>query len=150
MNKSEYAEYLASREWAVLKVAVKKRAKGLCERCTMAPIDATHHLTYERIGHENLDDLQGVCADCHSFLSGLSDIDPLEHSRKLLFDELPPLVEKAVPLLAEILGIVVHFPLLESTAYQMLETYRRLTKMQAEIHYTGSPHVPDDRHEAVG
>lgn len=38
--------------------------------------DTTHHLTYERIYHENLDDLQAVCDPCHEFLSGKRGEDP--------------------------------------------------------------------------
>lgn len=37
-----------------------------------------HHLTYEHIGNEPLEDLQGLCRACHDFLSAESDIDPAE------------------------------------------------------------------------
>lgn len=73
----DYHEYLASREWALLKNAVKERSGGICERCGIAPHQQTHHLTYERLGKEILDDLQGVCRGCHEFLSARSDFDPL-------------------------------------------------------------------------
>lgn len=80
----DYQRYLASREWALLKEAVKRRAsitgeseRAVCERCESAPVQATHHLTYERIGHEELEDLLGVCRPCHKFLSGKSSDDPL-------------------------------------------------------------------------
>lgn len=73
-----YKRYLASREWALLKQAVHKRARGTCERCpTSNAIAAVHHLTYERIGREELADLQAVCAGCHVYLSGHSDVDPV-------------------------------------------------------------------------
>lgn len=71
-----YGRYLASREWAVLKVKVRQRSGGICERCRMAPHEETHHVTYERIGRERLEDLQGVCHRCHQFVSGKSDSDP--------------------------------------------------------------------------
>jgi hypothetical protein len=75
MNKSDYHKYLASREWALLKNKVQKRCNGKCERCFVGEYEATHHLTYERIGHEDLEDLQGVCSVCHEFLSGKSSFD---------------------------------------------------------------------------
>jgi len=78
LDKSEYQEYLASREWAEKKEAVKKRAAYICERCGRRPIQATHHLTYERVGNEDLEDLQGVCRNCHAYLSARSDYDPAE------------------------------------------------------------------------
>ncbi len=72
----DYQTYLASREWALLKRQVKARSKGKCERCRYGDHEQTHHLTYARIGHEWLEDLQGVCRECHEFLSGVSDRDP--------------------------------------------------------------------------
>lgn len=74
----DYQRYLASREWALLKEQVRKRSGDICERCLMAPYQETHHLTYARIGHEDLADLLAVCKPCHQFLSGKSDIDPCE------------------------------------------------------------------------
>ncbi len=76
MAKFNYQEYLASREWGLLKVAVRQRSGGTCERCKQAPHEQTHHVTYERIGHELLTDLLGVCRPCHEYLSGLTDHDP--------------------------------------------------------------------------
>ena len=73
----DYQRYLASREWAVLKRLVHERAEGICERCRIETIAATHHLTYERVGHEDVADLLGVCSGCHDFLSAASDIDPI-------------------------------------------------------------------------
>ena len=78
MTKEERGRYMASREWAVLKEAVKKRADGVCERCGLDPVDQVHHLTYERFGHELLTDLHGLCNQCHEFVSGKRDTDPLK------------------------------------------------------------------------
>lgn len=76
MTKAEYHRYLASREWALLKEAVRARSQGRCEHCGLADYEETHHLTYERIGNERIRDLLGVCHECHEYLSGKSDKDP--------------------------------------------------------------------------
>ncbi len=76
-NKTKYHRYLASRQWAILREAVRVRSCGTCERCRVGDHDATHHLTYESIYDECLDDLIGICQDCHDFLSGKSGGDPL-------------------------------------------------------------------------
>lgn len=76
MNPSEYRRYLASREWALLKEAVRRRSDGRCERCRHGEYEETHHVTYERIGNERLEDLMAVCSLCHKFLSGKTDYDP--------------------------------------------------------------------------
>lgn len=80
----DYKRYLASREWGELRLAVRQRAArvatvaGLpaCEHCRARPIEQTHHLTYERLGHELLADLLGVCDPCHDYLSGVDIPDP--------------------------------------------------------------------------
>lgn len=72
----DYYAYLASREYAVLKRAVKRRSKGVCERCFRAPAEQVHHLNYRRVGREELSDLQHVCKPCHEYLSAVSDFDP--------------------------------------------------------------------------
>ena len=72
----DYHRYLASREWALKKRAVRERSGGICERCGRNPHKQTHHLTYERFGDELLEDLQGVCKECHEYLSAVTDSDP--------------------------------------------------------------------------
>lgn len=84
MNKSEYHRYLASREWAVKKEQVKQRSAGTCERCQEARASEVHHVTYERLGHEDLDDLLHICCACHRFLSAKSDYDPLSHWKQVV------------------------------------------------------------------
>jgi hypothetical protein len=74
-GREKYQCYLASREWAVLKEAVKARSSGRCERCG-AEGSHVHHQTYERIYAERIEDLIHVCAPCHEFLSGKRDDDP--------------------------------------------------------------------------
>lgn len=76
-DKEKYAAYLCSREWGVLKQAVRVRTGGKCERCVLNDIESVHHLTYERKYAERLTDLQGLCDRCHKFTHGLSDDDPL-------------------------------------------------------------------------
>jgi len=90
MIRSEYHTYLASREWAVKREAIKARSDGRCERCGQRDDIAVHHLTYERLGQEDLDDLQGVCQKCHEYLSGKREDDPARDMpirRKLLLSD---------------------------------------------------------------
>ena len=75
-EREKYSAYLCSREWGVLKRQVHERAGGKCERCKVNPIDAVHHLTYERKYAERLEDIQANCNGCHQFTHGHSDEDP--------------------------------------------------------------------------
>jgi hypothetical protein len=68
--------YMASREWALKREAVRERSGNRCERCVAAPQKAVHHMTYEHLGDEPLDELLAVCNPCHEWLSGKSAFDP--------------------------------------------------------------------------
>jgi len=94
MTKSEYQRYLCSREWAVLKEQVLRRSRGRCERCFEGKYESTHHVTYERIGHERVEDLLGVCNKCHKFLSGKTQSDPIrETTNKQLLNAFAACIE---------------------------------------------------------
>lgn len=79
MNKQYYA-YLKSPAWQAKKRACIERSKqnansdnmfGVCERCgyrPWKPILQVHHLTYERIFNEDLEDLILICPRCHKQL----------------------------------------------------------------------------------
>jgi hypothetical protein len=64
-SNSEYLDYLQSPRWRTLRRAVCMRAKGRCEICRRNSVDEVAHLTYERIFHEHIEDLLGVCRKCH-------------------------------------------------------------------------------------
>ena len=63
-----YNGYLKSSEWKVKSKAVRKRAKGVCEKCKKNPCEHVHHKTYQNVGNEKMCDLIAVCRKCHSEL----------------------------------------------------------------------------------
>ena len=63
-RKRAYDDYLRSEEWASIRSSIRVRCNGACEHCGGA-MDDVHHLTYEHVGDEPLEDLQGLCRDCH-------------------------------------------------------------------------------------
>lgn len=66
-----YQDYLQSDEWSRLRALVIGRAGGACERCRRTAGEwNVHHLTYERRGHENLEDLILLCRRCHAIEHG--------------------------------------------------------------------------------
>jgi hypothetical protein len=69
--------YYASRAWRLLCRAVHERGHEVCERCRFFPIQVVHHVTYERFGHELLEDLLGLCDACHDCLEARSELDPV-------------------------------------------------------------------------
>lgn len=69
MNKTTYKRYLRTQNWQKLRFEVLKRSGGKCERCGYQPWKPNglqiHHLSYDRVGHESLEDLIAICPRCH-------------------------------------------------------------------------------------
>lgn len=63
-RKDLYDEYLSSPEWKSLRERRLEIDGGMCQRC-FNKADAVHHLTYERIFNEHIDDLISICEPCH-------------------------------------------------------------------------------------
>lgn len=64
----KYQHYLQSREWAMLSRMCLQRDKYICKaklKGCIGRASEAHHLTYERVYHEKLDDLMSVCHACH-------------------------------------------------------------------------------------
>ena len=70
--------YYCSREWGLKKSAIKNRSAGVCERCRTYAAENVHHKTYKRLYREVLSDLWHLCRQCHEFLHGNGDFDPIE------------------------------------------------------------------------
>lgn len=63
-----YAEYLQTEEWRQRAEAAKARVGYRCQICNRASprvILEVHHRTYERLGHEQPEDLTVLCRGCH-------------------------------------------------------------------------------------
>lgn len=71
---AEYATYLASDKWQELRASVMSRSQGQCELCEERSADDVHHLTYQSIGNEKLEELIAVCRECHSAIHGKEDV----------------------------------------------------------------------------
>jgi len=72
LHTMPYAEYLKTPEWMVTRKIVKQRAGYRCERCSRPDTEwNVHHLTYERRGYEDLNDLVLLCRRCHEIEHGI-------------------------------------------------------------------------------
>lgn len=76
----DFKRYLCSPEWGCRVRSIRFRSGGWCERHPwgVAPMYATHHLTYQNIFNEPLGDLQAVCQECHAYLHGYLAYDPVD------------------------------------------------------------------------
>lgn len=60
-----YTEYLQSPEWRQRRVFMLDRFNHRCQVCNANSILQVHHRTYERLGHERIEDLTVLCRECH-------------------------------------------------------------------------------------
>ena len=67
----EYLEYMQSNAWDDLRKFRLFYDSYTCQDCgvTGKPLDV-HHLTYDRFGHEFIDDVVSLCRTCHNFRHG--------------------------------------------------------------------------------
>lgn len=59
-----YNQYLICDAWKRMRQNVFERDKFKCAVCS-GPAEQVHHLTYDRVGYEELEDLVSICKDCH-------------------------------------------------------------------------------------
>jgi hypothetical protein len=69
--RRDYENHLLSPGWKSLRKLILNRSGGVCERegCDRMAVHI-HHLTYERLGREDLSDLLALCFDCHNEIHG--------------------------------------------------------------------------------
>ncbi len=68
-KRKEYTDYLQSEKWAKIRRKVFRHYGGEHRCCCCGikqPIIDIHHMTYDRIFDEKLEDLRPLCRVCHS------------------------------------------------------------------------------------
>lgn len=63
-----YKDYLNTKHWRLKKNEYSREYENKCCMCESTKNLNLHHMTYENIGHENLNDLCYLCKDCHNAL----------------------------------------------------------------------------------
>jgi len=63
---NNYKHYLQSDHWKKFRkfYFARKKPKG-CQFCRFRDPLQLHHITYERLGHERLEDVVAICDSCH-------------------------------------------------------------------------------------
>jgi len=68
-----YSEYLLTPEWQETRLAKLDQAGHECRKCGAHKTLHVHHLTYDHVGHEWLEELVVLCRDCHEVVHGERD-----------------------------------------------------------------------------
>jgi 5-methylcytosine-specific restriction endonuclease McrA len=71
LSKSEYKEYIESKEWREKSNTIKLMYGNLCAFCQYPGKLDVHHITYDRLGCEFPDDLIALCETCHKKQHGI-------------------------------------------------------------------------------
>lgn len=61
----DYRDYLTTQHWEDTRKRKLSLVGGRCEKCPRSAPLEVHHLTYERLGEERMEDLQTLCRICH-------------------------------------------------------------------------------------
>jgi hypothetical protein len=64
-KKKRYEKYLKSKAWRDKRDQVLERDDLLCQVCCINNAEHVHHLTYNNVYNEPLEDLISVCIQCH-------------------------------------------------------------------------------------
>ena len=62
----DYQEYILSEAWAFMRRARLIEDKYKCCRCGFKRELQVHHKTYDRLGNEEMEDLETLCVRCHN------------------------------------------------------------------------------------
>lgn len=68
---ADYREYIESASWSEIRLRRIKLDRFTCQMCGTAKNLVVHHITYDRLGHEDINDLITLCHDCHEKVHGL-------------------------------------------------------------------------------
>lgn len=62
---AKYLKYLRSPEWKAKRKLALERDNHKCQKCKIKTAEQVHHLTYDNLENEKLEDLMSVCRECH-------------------------------------------------------------------------------------
>jgi len=67
-KKTDYSSYMQSPKWQEIREIRLFVDSNKCQSCGNGEQLQVHHITYKRLGNEDIDDLVTVCKQCHKEL----------------------------------------------------------------------------------
>lgn len=74
LNDVWYPDYIKSDEWRIVRNRILNTRGYKCERCNSRKNLQIHHLTYERLGKEEDNDLIILCQACHELVHSRAEV----------------------------------------------------------------------------
>lgn len=79
---AKYTNYINSESWKIKRKEALIRDNNLCQVCKKNTAEEVHHITYENLFNENLEDLLSVCKICHIEIHKQKDKEALDEIRR--------------------------------------------------------------------
>lgn len=67
-KRYKYHQYLLSDDWKEKRKLILERDQNVCQFCRLLPAVDVHHLHYDNLFNELLEDLRAVCLECHHLI----------------------------------------------------------------------------------
>lgn len=98
-----YTAYINSSAWERKKAAFRETDEytGRCYCCKSFENIHIHHITYERLGDESMDDLVAVCRKCHRLIHEMAKVMPRQYNLRNAHIHLASVVKQVGPHNAE-------------------------------------------------
>ncbi len=84
---AKYSNYIQSKDWKIKRNEALTRDNNLCQVCKKKPAEEVHHITYENLFCEKLEDLLSVCKLCHNEIHEKLNREELEAIRNKINDK---------------------------------------------------------------
>ena len=75
ISAKDKLEYMQSEKWKQLKLERLKIAQNKCESCGSTHNLHLHHITYERLTQESVEDVAAICEQCHTYIHSVLGYD---------------------------------------------------------------------------
>ena len=79
---AKYVNYIQSEDWKLKRNEALIRDNNLCQVCQINTAEEVHHITYDNLFNEKLEDLLSVCRICHKEIHIQKDKEELIEIRK--------------------------------------------------------------------
>jgi len=87
MISDKYSKYLTSKKWKEKRRLVLDRDGHKCRMCPSDKNLQAHHITYDRIFNEDLNDLITLCSKCHDEIHGNNPSDHLKKLQRIIINK---------------------------------------------------------------
>lgn len=75
INNADKLAYMRTEQWKQLKLERLRIAQYKCESCGSTHNLHLHHITYERLTQERIEDVAVLCNECHNYLHSVLGYD---------------------------------------------------------------------------